>query len=156
MPILPFRGLSELGILRAPAPYRMPPNAWSDGSNVFFEDGKVTRAPVFRQVYASFTKQPWFTWAYRASTGFDRVQVQYTDGSMSSYVSGTLTDVTPTGHAAAPVNNESSTSAFLGDVSYINNPADQPYYFGPASTRYTMLPGWDATWRCKVLRSFGD
>lgn len=48
------------------------------------------------------------------------------------------------------------TSTFLGSVSYLNRPSAPPTYFGPSSTALQGLPGWDGSWNCRALRSFGD
>jgi len=156
MTIIPFRGLSEKGIIHDPSPYELDANAWSDGSNVWFEDTKVVRAPVVRLVQDNLWHQPWFVWTqFSTSQGYDGVHIQAADGTLRQYVSGVLTDITPAGFTPVSL-VQSSTTTFDGDVTYLNNPSTGPFYYGPSSTQYAVLPGWDPTWTCRALRAFGD
>jgi hypothetical protein len=152
---IPVRNLAERGILRDPHPYDLPPNAFTNGSNVRFEVGKARRAPIFRTVQADLSKDPQHVVGYQPSTGFDVTFVGCQDGSILKLNDSTLTDVTPTGRAlgssAAPW-----TSTFSGDVLYLNRPSHVPAALRPADSRFVALPNWDATHRCRSLRAFKD
>lgn len=156
MPILPIRNLSELGIIRDKSPYDLGLNAFSGGANVRFDTGKAQRAPVFRKVVNGLpTPDPWFCVGYRPSDGFDRVFIGAEDGRVYRYAGGVVTDVTASGFSQSAV-TVPWTSAFLGDMLYINRPSHVPRYWGPASTTVQNLPNWDNTWRAVSLRSFKD
>jgi hypothetical protein len=155
MPNIPFRGLSEKGILYDPSPYQLDLNAWSGGSNVRFHGNLVMRSPIWREVFTTLPSQPRYAWARRPSTGQDVLFLVGVDGNLYSYSSGALEVVTP---PAGPmvVSAESFTSSFSGDVSYINSPASVPLYWGPSSDTFATLPGWDSTWNCVSLRAFSN
>lgn len=48
---LPIRDLGGIGVITDSNPYDLPSNAFSDASNVIFDDGKVGRAPVFKKLF---------------------------------------------------------------------------------------------------------
>lgn len=156
MAIIPFRGLSERGILKDPSPYDLPMNAWSGGQNVIFRGGKAQRAPAFREVLASLASLPAFVAALPSATGgFDRVVFVGEDGRAWTWLSGAVDEITPAGFTPAPVATQ-FTSGFLGDVWYLNNPAKGLYFLGPAATDLALDPQWDPTWKARVFRVYKD
>lgn len=111
---------------------------------------------MFRKVVHGLpAAQPWFCVGYRPSDGFDRVFIANEDGKVYRYAGGTTEDVTAVGFAAGSTGTP-WTSAFLGDVLYINRTSHVPRYWGPVSTKLENLPNWDANWRCGSLRAFKD
>ena len=48
---LPLRDLGAVGVITDANPYTLPPNAFSKGTNVVFDDNRVQRAPLFKQVF---------------------------------------------------------------------------------------------------------
>ena len=52
---LPVRNLGGVGVVTDVNPYDLPPNAFSDARNVLFDDGRVSRAPVFKQLFPAPT-----------------------------------------------------------------------------------------------------
>ena len=48
---LPLRKLGDAGIVTDRNPYDLPLNAFSDGLNVIFDEGKAVRAPAFKSLY---------------------------------------------------------------------------------------------------------
>ena len=155
MAILPFRGLAERGILRDPAPFQLDMNAWSGGAGMRFHSNKAMRGPIWRGVGAPLAFRPQHCVGYRPSSGFDVVFLADEGGHLYKSISGITTDVAPAGYlpTATPA---AFTSTFLGDVVYVTRPSDVPYYYGPASTAFAKLPGWDTTWRCRSMRAFGN
>ena len=155
MAILPFRGLAERGILHDPSPYQLDLNAWSGGANVRFNGNKAMRSPIWRQVVDLGAVVPVHVAGYRPSTGFDFAFMVSDLGRTFKLLNQVATDVTSP-DAIISTDKRALTSAFLGDVTYINRPDVQPHYYGPASTAFAPLPGWDATWSCRSLRAYGD
>lgn len=154
MPIIPIRGLSAQGVVSDVDPASLPTTAWSDGNNIWVEDGKVRRAPINREV-STTAQQPWSVFSRTPATGQDLLQYQTPTGSVFELVGGTWVDVSVAGSSPTALTLQTTTTQ-LGDVAYINNPAQQPAFFGPSSSAYQLLPGWDPTWRCQSLRAFGD
>lgn len=156
MTLIPFRELATKGILTDPSPYELDLQSWSGGSNVRFDSQKAMRAPVWRSVFAGLPAAPAFIFAYTPSSGLDQVMVTAGDGTTQSYQDGTLTVVTPSGFTPLTGLPVAFNSTVLGDVVYLNNPAMVPQYYGPTSTGLLNLPAWDAGWRARSLRAFGD
>jgi len=153
LPIVPFRGLSEKGILFDPSPYQLDLNAWSGGSNIRFHGNKVERSPIWREVYTTLPAVPRWCWGYKPSTGQDVLFIVGVDGNLYSYSSATIATVSPT-DVLMGISPNSFTQSFSGDVSYVNSPASIPLYWGPGATQFATLPGWDASWLCRSIRAF--
>ena len=90
MPILPVRDLGSAGVITDTAPYNIPINAFSTGINVRFDEGKVRRAPIFREVKASLGFTPRFA-GITPATGHDKVLMVSDDFAIKEYA-GTITD----------------------------------------------------------------
>ena len=58
---LPVRNLGGVGVVTDVNPYDLPSNAFSDARNVLFDDGRVSRSPVFKQLFPTPTSQLTFT-----------------------------------------------------------------------------------------------
>jgi len=155
VPVIPFRGLSEKGILSDPGPYQLDLNAWSGGSNVRFHGNKVARSPIWRTVTTALPSPANYCWGYRPSTGQDLLFLTGDDGHLYSFASNTVLDVSPTG-VTVEITKESLTSTYSGDVTYLNSPTSGPLYYGPGSTQFALLPGWNSTWVARSMRAFGS
>lgn len=155
MSILPVRKLGQVGIITDLNPKDLPPNGFSSGNNVRFDEGKVKRAPVFRKVFNTAASNPAYVFTMTPSTGYDQIITVSEDGSLKSFSNNTEVDVTPTGFSPV-VTSQPFTSCNLGGVTYVNRKSDVPYYMGSAGTRFAALPAWDSTWRCGSLRAYKD
>jgi hypothetical protein len=51
MPTFPLRKLGGVGVITDANPYDLPPNAFSEANNVIFDEERITRAPVFKQLF---------------------------------------------------------------------------------------------------------
>jgi len=154
MAIVQFRGLAQQGILRDPSPYDLPLTAWSGGMNMRFHANRAERAPAFKTAYAP-SDLPVYIFARRPANSSDNLFYVTPSGSIKQFQSGQVWDVSPPSASLAGT-EQAFTATGLGDVSYINSPASQPYYFGPDSTAFAALPGWDTTWSCRSMRAFSD
>ena len=92
MPILPVRDLGSAGVITDTAPYNIPINAFSTGINVRFDEGKVRRAPIFREVKASLGFTPRFAFGITPATGYDKVLMVLDDFAINEYAAGTITE----------------------------------------------------------------
>lgn len=54
---LPVRDLGGIGVITDLNPYDLPGNAFSDARNVVFDDGRVSRAPLFKKLFPTPTSQ---------------------------------------------------------------------------------------------------
>lgn len=158
---LALRGLGGVGIVSDVNPYDLPPTALSGGVNIRFDHGRISRAPVPRRTYefagAEAAHAPGFLFSIPPiSSGAEQLVTVATDFSaIYSVVGATLTDVTHT-TAAANDTGEPFSSAFLGNVAYLNRRSFVPLSFAQSDTEFQPLANWDPTWRCGVMRSYKD
>lgn len=155
MPTLPIRDLGGVGIATDPNPYNLPINGFTLGKNVRFDEGKVKRAPVFRNIKDSLGFNPRGAFGIVGnSTNFDTVIMVSDDYAIKEYANGTVTDVS--GTITAGADPRPFTFSNLADVVYINRPDIVPSYRLPGGINFAPLANWDSTWRCEALRPFGD
>lgn len=155
-PPIPRRGLGTKGIWHDPEPWDLPPEAFSDGLNVFFDGNSCRRAPVFRFLTDDPGTSPFGMACRKSPAGFDTLFILGFLGDIRSLISGVNTDVTPTSGWASTGSTDQWTSTFLGDVTYVNRPTHVPAGFGSTSTDFEVMPSWDSTWRCGALRAYKD
>lgn len=154
MPLLPVRELGKAGVITDKSPYNLPATAFSRAVNVRFDEGKVSRAPVFRSVKDSLGFTPRHAHGIVPATGFDTLIVCTDDYQIKEYANGTITDrsgVISTNNDPRPY-----TSTDLADVNYINRPDKVPHFRLPSGTDFAALTNWPSTYRCASLRSYGD
>lgn len=153
MAIFPLRRLGDLGIIADPNPYDLPPNALSQGNNLRFNDGKISRAPVFKPILDTTATTPVFLFTFLKAGQVDKIGIANKDGTLYFYASGVETDVTPS--SFTPIDSNSPhTFCSLSNVCYVNRNTAVPMYYKDVSTDFDELPNWPATYTCKVLRAF--
>ena len=155
MTILPVRGLAQQGINRDLAPYDLPLNAWSGGTNIRFANGKACRAPVFRTATAlsPVLANGAGLVAYKPSTGYDSLFTfdntgkiaLWTPGSGLSDVSGTYTPVSAT---------TQFTTCILSDILYVTRATHLPRYWTAGAGTFAALPNWPSNYFTNIMRSF--
>lgn len=173
MPILPVRNLGGAGVNTDANPYDLPENAFSRADNVIFDEGRVQRAPVFKNLFdpileevtyddvaGSYTSnEGTFNSAAGASVYDSRFIGSYETpsegktlficdklGKVRSYPNGVLDDVTPSGTL---VNNEEPwTHAQIAGVSFLARKDTVPYGRSLESdiTYKRLSDGEDAEW----------
>lgn len=161
MPTLPVRDLGGAGIIADIHPYDLPPNVFSAGVNVRFENGTVSRGPVARDVFdltgydADF--HPDFSLTIPAqSSGAESIVVVNKDFSkVFSIIGDTVSDVTPPAVFVSG-SDEPFTHDFLGSVAYLNKRSNVPMMKSGADATFVPIPAWDASWRCTVMRAYKD
>lgn len=151
---LPIRNLGSSGVLTDPNPYNLPITGFTKGVNVRFDEGKVKRSPVFRDVKDSIGFDPRAAFGIIPSTGFDSVLVVSDEYEIYEYAGGTLTD--RSGSITASSDPRPFTISTLADVTYINRPDRVPVFRLPSGTNFADLTNWDSSWRAVSLRPFGD
>jgi hypothetical protein len=153
MTIAKLRNLSQYGVVTDVDPFNLPPEAFSMAVNARFRQSYVERAPVFRRIPVSLAySDPRFIATNSPTTGFDSIITGYLNGRVTSYKSGSETDLS----IFAYVNSDSETgytSCHLGDVFYINRSDRVPWSLRVTDTQFQTLSNWDTNWRAKILRS---
>lgn len=154
MPSIPVRELGAVGIVKDVNPFNLPPNAFSDGMNVRFDNNKVQRSPIFRKMQSGLTGTvPVFCYGVYNPTSFDSVIYANNDGRLFSVANATEVSVSEAGH----VNNVDPrpyTGTSLAQCVYLNRPDIAPRVLVPNTTNFVSLPNWPAGWVCNALRSF--
>lgn len=152
MASLPVRQLGKVGVVTDANPYDLPSNAFSNCSNVIFDEGRIQRSPVFKQLFPTVLSSLAYDeiegsyneniGIYESATGTSVLDVRflssYSDpnsqevvivadklGFVRAYPSGVLADVTPAGTL---VNNEEPWShCQVGGVSFLARKGMVPY-----------------------------
>ena len=92
MAILLVRDLGSVGVITDIPGYNMPINAFTRATNVRFDEGSVSRAPVFRTVKDSPGCSPRFAIGITPATGFDQLIMVSDAWAIKEYTSGAVTD----------------------------------------------------------------
>lgn len=154
MPVVPIRDLGALGIIKDQNPSLLPPNAFSDGMNVRFNNKKVERAPIFRTFFTGLTgTAPVFSYGLYNQGGYDSLLYANNDGRVFQVANGTETNVTEVAHVNN-VDTRSYTAMTLGQSTFLNRPDMVPRVLTPGASAFVTLPNWNSTWRAVALRSF--
>lgn len=154
MAILPVRDLGGVGVVTDVAGYNIPINGYTTGINVRFDEGKVSRSPIFRNIKDSLGFSPRFAFGIVPNTGFDSVVIASDSWGLQEYASGTLTNVA--GSISGSTDPRPYTGTALSGVNYINREDRVPVYRTSAGSTFADLTNWNANWRAGSLRSFGD
>lgn len=153
MPMVPVRDLGGVGVIRDVSPYDLSINSVSDGNNVRFENGKISRTPSYREVQALTPTNPRHIFTIKIPNVADRIGIATDTGLVYTYLNGVEAVVTPASGAVS-TSSLPYTHTTLAGLSYLNRSDRVPVYFGPAVSVYTDLPNWTSTHRCRVLRGF--
>jgi hypothetical protein len=154
MAVLPIRDLGSAGVISDKSPYNIPLNAFSAAINVRFDEGRVSRAPIFRNVKSSLGFSPRHVYGITPATGYDTVVMVSDAYVIKEYGSGVVTD--RSGSISASSEPRPFTGTSLADVTYINRPDRVPVFRDPTGTNFADLTNWPSTYRTSALRSFGD
>lgn len=154
MALIPFHNLGLVGIIKDLSPYELPPEAWSDGLNIRFQDNKIQRGLGHVQQHGTLDLPPYATLEvptdvalYTMYMGLDNVSV---------VAAGVHTDITRasgvyTGGIIIPW-----TGGLLNGLPVINNGVDDPQMWNPAATGTLLTPltAWPANTKCRAIRPF--
>ena len=155
MALLPIRDLGSTGVLTDISNHNLPSNAFTMGVNVRFDEGMVSRSPVFRRIEDDLGFDPRFVFGVQPDTGFDSVVICTDTYAVKEYANGTVSD--RSGSISGATASTPFTGTSLADVTYINRVDRVPVYRPNSSTgNFADLTNWDANWRAGSLRSFGD
>jgi hypothetical protein len=182
---LPVRDLGGLGVITDTNPYDLPSNAFSDARNVIFDDGRVSRAPLFKQLFPTPTSSATFedlseeTFAGNPNT-FENAEGEpvsdvrfvssYSDpadgevaiiadrtGIVRTYPNGELAFATPiTGDLIT--NDEPWAHCQVAGISVLSRGGMVPYGRKiDTDDQYEYFSGdWPATDTCAVIRPYLD
>lgn len=155
--IIPVRGVGDVGVVTDIRPASLPVAAFTRAKNVRFDQGAVSRGPVFRTIKSSLSVIPRFTYGIPAAAGggFSNVIMVSPTYQIQSYNNGSV--VSRQGSiATTSASTASFTGASLADITYLNRNDKIPVYMANGGSSFADLTHWDSTWRTEVLRSYGD
>ena len=154
MSIIPVRELGRVGVVADIPGYNVPINAVTRGTNVRFDEGSISRAPVYRTVKGSLGFTPRFAIGITPAAGYDQVIMVTDDFAIKEYVSGTVTD--RSGSITGSSDPRPFTGTILADILYLNREDRVPVYRTVGGTNFADLPNWPSNHRCAALRAYGD
>lgn len=156
---IPLRNLAKYGVITDIDPYDLAPEAFSAGVNVRFRNGKITGAPVFRNVVTLGTTAPRFAFSSNPTAGLDLLFVGYENGTVSRISGTTESAYSVSGYTPSTV-EATWSSTTLANVTYVNRSDRAPWYLRTSDSLFQNIAGtgvdaWDATWSCQLLRTCG-
>jgi hypothetical protein len=163
--LLPVRDVGSVGVVTDIRPASLPINAFSRAKNVRFDEGKVGRSPVFRNIKDSLGFNPRFTYGVpsNSSGNFASIVVvsdtyEFQAYANSSFISkqGTLASTASSGNPF--------TGTSLADIVYINRIDQTPVHMENGGSQFQELANFRSTdsdgntvlWRAESIRSYGD
>jgi hypothetical protein len=152
-----FGKLSLHGLIFDQMERQTPADKWTEGRNIYFDNGKSVRIPgdapfggatvcdVDVVEYVDNGAQSF--WVYACARAGGRLGIGATDGI-------THWNITPPQWIALATKGHVLTIGSINNIPFINHPEIGPFYwdFVPAHLA-AKLPGWPASWLCKVMRS---
>lgn len=160
MPLVPVPAVGAQGINRDTEAILLPPNTWSDGRNVRFDNKSVQKIAGHTSILDTTTEiQSLIYWPRPTAPRYI-----YADATTLNQLlaDGTSASLNPTGFTFNAGGNW-QTSLFNGGYTVIaNNGIDRPHYisFGNEGqnfqTSFQPLPDWPSTLAAGVVRSYGN
>ena len=154
--LVPVDRLDEHGIVYDVKPHQLPDNAWSNGRNVRFRDGRLMKMlgelPVFDP-----PEVPPYWLIHMLDNAQESVWVYGGLTKVYTVISGTHHDITHISGDYTATEALRWNGGVLGGVPVLNNGMDVPQYWLPpisGATPLVDLAAWDPTWRAQVLRPF--
>lgn len=178
---LPVSDLGGKGIFTDVSPYDLPLNAFSDGKNVIFDEGRVQKSPVFKPLYSairtllsyddvtgSYDDSSYtynnaeggagnasFVSSYNNGTS-EVVIVCDNDGTVREYPNGSMNLVNP--GSGIVTNSNPWTHCQTAGISILSRKDTRPYIRNiQTESQYGFLRNdWAVTDTCSVIRPYLD
>jgi hypothetical protein len=151
--------LNDLGVVGVVADvpgYLLPPEGWTTGHNIRFEDGIPIRLAGQESVFGTPPVAPHFLLPISGPT---QPWWLYTSLTKAYVFDGTVhTDITRlVGGDYTTALTRDLNGTILGGIPIINNGSDVPQYWASysAATKMADLLNWPVGYKAKILRAFG-
>ena len=148
-------GQAPFSLNRDLSPYEMPPQFFSDGNNIRFNNRKAGGILGHIQVLGTPSAAPYWAiswrrvntdlWIYGGLTQLYQIDGT-THSTVTRSVGGSYTTLSGT------TNNWNG--GILGGCLVVTNGLDVPQSYTQSGTRFTNLPQWPSTLRCKAIVPF--
>ena len=155
MPRIPVHNIGAGGIIKDIPPHLLPPEVWSNGQNVRFQDGKVVKFTGHEAVFDPPSIAPY--WALAAQTATDQFWLYAGLAKVFTVEQdGTHTDITRASGDYTGVAADLWDGTVFAGIPVITNGVDDPQSWSPiaAATALVDLPNWPANTTCKHIRAF--
>jgi hypothetical protein len=150
--IITIPASGELGLNKDAAPQELPPNAWTEASNIRFRDGYAQRIGGHLQVYTAPSITPYAVAPFVTSAARFWVHLGLTAAFVDD--GATRTDISRAAPFTGAIDDRWMCSSFNG-VFIANNGVDHPQYWGGNTANdLANIAAWDANWRAAVIRPF--
>lgn len=154
MSLQKLRDLDKYGVITDVDPFDLPLGAWSMAVNVRFDNGRVQSAPVWRSVTPLARSNPRYLFSANRSADHP-VFVGGLDGIVTQWTPTGETTIQPTDYAASSA-EATWSSCTLAEVVYVNREDRTPWGMRPSDSRFSVITGWDATWRARLIRAYNS
>ena len=153
-----FENLGSIGLVTDQPVQKLPPAAWTDASNVRFQDGRVKKMTGHSTYLASPNASDVY-YVLGAKKSNSKYTIYHSGDKLYSYDGTTSTDITPADDGSFfHVDPTGDTHAFLpGGVIVINNEEDLgPVYtvVGSSVPVVQRLPAWPTLLKTSLVRSY--
>lgn len=150
---IPVNNLGTIGFVSDVLPHDLPPEAWSEASNVRMIEGAVKKMEGEVKVYGAPTAAPYGLFAITNPS--DNFWIYFSLGKAYA-VNSTLTHTDVTKAATTYGGNADIgwTGGFLGGVGIFNNGVDKPQAWLPCAlaTALVDLANWPGTFTAMAIR----
>tara|TARA_Y100000310_G_scaffold94408_1_gene92043 strand:+ start:3892 stop:5445 length:1554 start_codon:yes stop_codon:yes gene_type:complete len=142
-----------IGINKDLPAVELPPEAWTDGQNIRFRNGKVERSLGHSQVFGTPAAAPVWVMAVPTSVEFywiyaNATKLYATDGN-------THTDVSQAGDYTTLNSDDLWSGGILGGLPIITNNIELPQFWSPGlSNLFADLTNWPASTQCRDIKPF--
>lgn len=155
--LVTIHNLGTKGVDKDSPPWYLPPEAWSDASNMRMYNKQALRTLGHAQVFGTPSVVPGFLMNVPATNSSFWLYASKT--KIYGYDSGVHADLTRAvgGDYTASEYRDWNTGCILGGVPILNNAHDVPQYWTGLSlgSKFANLTAWPSTLRAKVIRNFG-
>lgn len=152
---IPFYMVGSVGLVKDVSDHELPPLAWSDGKNVQFRDGKITRRDGYLAVLNPPAVTPyWLMFAFTPTDSFwlymSLTKAYATDGANHVDITRTV------GGDYSTTDTRLWTGGILSGIPVITNGVDVPQSWSPVSLSQVLvnLPNWPGTVRAKIIKPY--
>ena len=161
---MPLRNVGQYGVVADIDPNDLPPNTFNDGSNVIFNDNRVMRAPVLKDLFNQTVQNPQHiglagAFTYNNPDDGAVICVAHTDNTVTSYIDGVADDVTPSGAITSGTDDAPFVHTEVAGLSVLCRKTTEPYIRDHVSALdYSLMSvgDWPSADRAVSMRGFKD
>lgn len=159
--LVPLENMGQVGLITDIPPYQLPPEAWSSGANIRFDDMSVKKSPGYREVMVGLEFEPKHLETYQEYDERGYYWIAFGDEKIASWSGGVWYDITPLTGLTSDTNRQWQTTK-LGAVLIATNGVDKPIWWPLNSVklavpdkRFEILEEWPEEYdNCQTIEGF--